>query len=93
MLDKYTLEQFRQFTAYLTRRLEHGCGNHGCKIKPPVGQGTNSGCSCKPRVFARDLRNIASRLDEYGHHDFEKGESDEGKNKETNRKEGERNMD
>ena len=25
---------------------ETGCGNHGCKIRPPVGQGTNGPCRC-----------------------------------------------
>lgn len=28
------------------RLAETGCGNHGCKFKPPTGQGTNGPCAC-----------------------------------------------
>lgn len=26
-----------------------GCGNHGCVVAKPRGQGTNGGCHCLPR--------------------------------------------
>lgn len=28
----------------------NGCGNHGCKVKVPVGMGTNGPCTCRDRV-------------------------------------------
>ena len=33
-----------------------GCGDHGCIIKKPTGQGTNGGCRCIGRHM--DTRNI-----------------------------------
>ena len=46
----------------LCRQLEHGCGNHGCRIKNPTGQGTNGGCTCSPRVIDRRLRRLGELL-------------------------------
>lgn len=44
----------------------HGCGNHGCRIKPPVGMGTNAGCQCNPHAFAERLLWLACELDKAG---------------------------
>lgn len=48
----------------LLRKLKFGCGNHGCLVSPPKGQGTNMGCTCKPRDFSRHLLNISMELAE-----------------------------
>jgi hypothetical protein len=47
----------------LAIQLEHGCGNHGCKIKRPVGMGTNASCHCSPINIAKDLRRLAEAVE------------------------------
>lgn len=47
----------------LIRRLDHGCGNHGCRIKKPEGMATNGPCQCSPSKIARELRFIAESLE------------------------------
>jgi hypothetical protein len=44
-------------------RMSQGCGNHGCRIKRPSGMATNGPCLCTPAGFARDLRDLAERLE------------------------------
>jgi hypothetical protein len=39
-----TPELFEALEDYATRPL--GCSNHGCRISPPVGQGTCGPCHC-----------------------------------------------
>lgn len=43
----------------LAKQLEHGCGNHGCIIKKPEGQGMSASCRCYPHQIAIRLRDIA----------------------------------
>lgn len=47
----------------IERRLEHGCGNHGCCVKQPTGMGTNGACRCSPREVAKELRWTAEALE------------------------------
>jgi len=42
---------------------QNGCGNHGCRIKKPVGMGTNSTCSCNPDAFKTALWSMLLALD------------------------------
>lgn len=57
-----TPQHFAERLKNIVKRLEYGCGNHGCKIKKPVGQGTNAPCNCKPRFIADELLDIANDL-------------------------------
>ena len=45
---------------------KHGCTNHGCKIEPPRGMGTNSTCQCTPHAFSERLLWLAAELDKGG---------------------------
>jgi len=47
----------------IQRQMIRGCGNHGCRIKKPVGMATNGPCHCTARYFARDLLDIACRIE------------------------------
>jgi hypothetical protein len=47
----------------IQRRMVLGCGNHGCRVKEPLGIGCNGACHCDARHFARDLRDLAERLE------------------------------
>jgi len=58
-----TLRQGQDWLQGLADRLHGGCGNHGCVIRPPHGLGTNASCRCRPKDFARDLRQLAAALD------------------------------
>lgn len=38
-----------------------GCGNHGCLIQKPRGQGSNSGCKCiKKDLTSKDILRLKS---------------------------------
>lgn len=50
----------------LARRLKYGCGNHGCRINPPKGMGTNSICQCTPLKISRALLELAERAEQMG---------------------------
>jgi hypothetical protein len=43
----------------IIRRLEIGCGNHGCVIAQPQGIATNGECQCTPDHIRRALRDLA----------------------------------
>ena len=55
----------------IIRQLTHGCGNHGCRINPPTGMGTNAICSCTPKKMARNFRCLKERMEEYGNQNFQ----------------------
>lgn len=57
----------------ILRRIEEGCGNHGCVIRDPI-VGTNGPCRCSPRDFVQTLRGIADWLErEYAGERFAHG--------------------
>jgi hypothetical protein len=57
-----TIAEFQAQMKRLNDTAQHGCGNHGCKINPPKGQGTNGGCSCTPYNFSESLLWLAAEL-------------------------------
>lgn len=52
-------------------QLNHGCGNHGCQINSPKGQGTNGSCSCRPRDFSKRMISIGELLSAHGYNNFD----------------------
>lgn len=40
-----------------------GCGNHGCVIKKPTGQGTNGSCACTRNKIAGRLQAIVRDIE------------------------------
>lgn len=62
----YTLDDLLSSVTNLRNQVLHGCGNHGCIIKPPSGMGTNSTCRCQPYRIAKDLRRLADAVDKNG---------------------------
>ena len=58
-----TAEELSESLTRLAIRSKHGCGNHGCRIKSPQGQGTNMTCRCTPAEFSKILMNIAVELE------------------------------
>lgn len=62
-----TPESLRGDLAVLLLKLEHGCGNGGCRIKKPIGQATNMVCQCTPNRFAKALLNIAADAEKQGY--------------------------
>jgi hypothetical protein len=65
-MPPYTIDDIRQAIKQLDRQLTYGCGNHGCRIKPPVGMGTNASCRCTPIEMANRLLNLSLFLEEMG---------------------------
>lgn len=61
-----SLEDFQKEMEKLHHWSQHGCTNHGCRIEPPKGMGTNSTCHCTPRAFAEHLLWLACELDKHG---------------------------
>jgi hypothetical protein len=61
-----SLRDFQKAMESLNRWAQHGCTNHGCRIEPPKGMGTNAICSCTPRAFAEHLLWLACELDKHG---------------------------
>ena len=59
-----TLAHFRIEIGRLQRKLKYGCGNHGCLIHDPPGQGTNMICRCSPLAFSKWLLEIAAELED-----------------------------
>lgn len=55
--------QLAELLNLVDKRLRHGCGNHGCSVKPPKGMGTNAVCKCDPASIARMLRSFATLCD------------------------------
>ena len=66
VMPPYTIDDIRQAIKQLDRQLTYGCGNHGCRIKPPVGMGTNASCRCTPIDMANRLLNLSLFLEEMG---------------------------
>lgn len=58
-----TKQIFKEEIESLYERSIFGCGNSGCTILKPIGQATNSGCTCTPRRIARKLLNMAIELE------------------------------
>lgn len=56
-IDPLTLLQEKLYSLY--KQSVYGCGNHGCVIAPPKGQGTNGLCRCTPRHFCTELNRLA----------------------------------
>lgn len=67
------LSEFQATMELLQRKSVNGCGNHGCCIMKPRGQGTNGGCSCGPRPLARYLRLVAAELEKQPQWESENG--------------------
>ncbi len=65
-MPPYTLDDLRDAIRQIDRQLTHGCGNHGCRIKPPVGMGTNAICKCTPLEMANLMLRLALLLEEMG---------------------------
>ena len=66
VLPAFTLADLLHSVAMLHNQVLHGCGNHGCVIKPPSGMGMNAGCRCQPYRIARDLRQLAEAVERSG---------------------------
>lgn len=62
----FTLEDLQERVDRLVKRLRHGCGNHGCRIHPPSGMGTNMACRCSPQRIAEDLLQLAALTEAMG---------------------------
>lgn len=60
-----TLAQFKYELSQMLSHTETGCGNHGCSILSPKGQGTNGNCCCRPKDFKRRLNSLVERLPDY----------------------------
>jgi hypothetical protein len=61
-----TLEEFQVEIDRLHDWAFWGCGNHGCRIDPPKGMGTNSTCQCTPHEFSETLLHLASEASKHG---------------------------
>ena len=40
----------------------HGCSNHDCIIKKPLGMGTNGSCNCLQNLSRSELNILKARL-------------------------------
>lgn len=60
------LANLANYTRGLANHLEYGCGNHGCVINPPKGQGTNCSCRCEPKRLIENFLWVAEELEKYG---------------------------
>lgn len=58
-MEKYTRENLIESLEFMINNLKYGCGNHGCLINPPKGQGTNMICHCDPLNISKKLLKIA----------------------------------
>jgi hypothetical protein len=67
MIPPVGLPLLRSEVQGLAHRLQYGCGNHGCRIRPVHGMGTNSICQCTPVRIARELLNLAEMAESMGH--------------------------
>jgi len=61
-----TPEGLHKELEYLSKWAKEGCLNHGCRINPPKGMGTNSSCACTPRAFSEHLLWLSRKLEVYG---------------------------
>lgn len=66
MIPPPDLSTLRSAVQGLAYRLQYGCGNHGCRIRPVRGMGTNSICQCTPVKVARELLNLAEMAESMG---------------------------
>ena len=57
-----TLTEFQKELNSLNRWAQHGCGNTGCIIRPPV-VGTNMTCQCYPEKFSEVLLYLAAAIE------------------------------
>ena len=60
------LLDFQMEIERINRNAHYGCTNHGCKIMPKTGMGTNSSCQCTPHTFSEHLLWLAAELDKGG---------------------------
>lgn len=70
-----TRESIADALADMNYQLRHGCGNHGCVIVPPRGQGTNMSCRCRPRHIVKRLLNLSMFVEEMGDEWFSEARS------------------
>lgn len=62
----FSIEDLSESIDRLARLLKYGCGNHGCRIKPPKGMGTNAVCKCNPHRISRLLLDLAALTEQMG---------------------------
>jgi hypothetical protein len=62
----FSIEDLSNSVTRLRNQLVHGCGNHGCVIRKPLGMATNASCKCGPTRIARDLRKLADAVESVG---------------------------
>lgn len=60
-----SLADFQKEMNKLNEWAKYGCSNHGCRINPPKGMGTNATCQCIPRSFSEHLLWLACELEKY----------------------------
>ena len=65
-MPTYTIDDLRKAVRQLDYQLTYGCGNHGCRIKPPSGMGTNAICQCTPLKISNHLLNLSLFIEEMG---------------------------
>lgn len=66
MSSSFNLGHLRDSVERLLNQLKWGCGNHGCRINPPKGVGTNAICRCYPRDISRTLFNLSLLTEKIG---------------------------
>lgn len=54
---------------FIEDRIRNGCGNHGCRILKPTGQGTNASCSCRKELMDL-LMSILERVKKLGRNEL-----------------------
>lgn len=57
-----TLQVLKQQLQSIVSRLENGCGNSGCRIKPPIGQAPNGPCRCGIVTLSTELYWLANEI-------------------------------
>ena len=61
-----TADEVRERFRNIARRIDYGCGNHGCEFSDKKGfVGTNAICQCR-RLLIRDLRELADAMEKRG---------------------------
>lgn len=61
-----THKQLKMEIGIIWMMLNGGCGNHGCRIVNPQGQGTNMICQCTPLRFSKRLLELAAEAEKQG---------------------------
>lgn len=53
-------DRLREALLEQANRMQNGCGNHRCKVRPPIGQATNGPCQCVGTTAGKRLRQIVT---------------------------------